>query len=108
MLEDKKDVIENETNTDENVSPEEESKLEEIEEGIVPGLRDTDLSFEVRNSFLDYAMSVIVSRAITVTRSPIVVIVIGVLIVVIIIFGFFSFFWFFIPSIFFNRWNFIF
>lgn len=64
MLEDKKDVIENETNTDENVSPEEESKLEEIEEGIVPGLRDTDLSFEVRNSFLDYAMSVIVSRAI--------------------------------------------
>ena len=41
-----------------------DSKLEEIEEGIVPGLRDTDLSKEVRASFLDYAMSVIVSRAI--------------------------------------------
>ena len=41
-----------------------EEKLEEIEEGIVPGLRDTDLANEVRSSFLDYAMSVIVSRAI--------------------------------------------
>lgn len=41
-----------------------EEKLEEIEEGIVPGLRDTDLANEVRGSFLDYAMSVIVSRAI--------------------------------------------
>lgn len=41
-----------------------DSKLEEIEEGIVPGLRDADLSKEVRSSFLDYAMSVIVSRAI--------------------------------------------
>lgn len=41
-----------------------EEKLQEIEEGIVPGLRDTDLASEVRNSFLDYAMSVIVSRAI--------------------------------------------
>ncbi len=41
-----------------------DSKLQEIEDGIVPGLRDTDLAQEVRNSFLDYAMSVIVSRAI--------------------------------------------
>ena len=41
-----------------------EAKLEEIEEGIVPGLRDTDLATEVKNSFLDYAMSVIVARAI--------------------------------------------
>ena len=41
-----------------------EAKLEEIEEGIVPGLRDTDLAAEVKNSFLDYAMSVIVARAI--------------------------------------------
>lgn len=41
-----------------------DTELEKIEEGIVPGLRDTDLSQEVRNSFLDYAMSVIVARAI--------------------------------------------
>ena len=41
-----------------------EEKLEKIEEGIVPGLRDTDLATEVKNSFLDYAMSVIVARAI--------------------------------------------
>ena len=41
-----------------------EENLEQIEEGIVPGLRDTDLSSEVRGSFLDYAMSVIVARAI--------------------------------------------
>lgn len=41
-----------------------EAKLEEIEEGIVPSLQDTDLSSEVKNSFLDYAMSVIVARAI--------------------------------------------
>ena len=41
-----------------------DAELEKIEEGIVPGLRDTDLSKEVRNSFLDYAMSVIVARAI--------------------------------------------
>ena len=41
-----------------------EDKLSEIEEGIVPGLRDTDLATEVKNSFLDYAMSVIVARAI--------------------------------------------
>ncbi|HBF67941.1 MAG TPA: DNA gyrase subunit A, partial [Firmicutes bacterium] len=53
------DVVDNNNDT-----PVDENKLEQIEEGIVPGLRDTDLSKEVRNSFLDYAMSVIVSRAI--------------------------------------------
>ena len=53
----KKDVV----NEEENVNEEE---LEKIEEGIVPGLRDTDLASEVKASFLDYAMSVIVSRAI--------------------------------------------
>ena len=41
-----------------------DAELEKIEEGIVPGLRDTDLSKEVQSSFLDYAMSVIVARAI--------------------------------------------
>ncbi len=54
----KKDVNENE-----EVEVNEE-ELEQIEEGIVPGLRDTDLANEVKASFLDYAMSVIVSRAI--------------------------------------------
>ena len=55
------DEVVNEENDDVEVN---ESELEELEEGIVPGLRDTDLSKEVRASFLDYAMSVIVSRAI--------------------------------------------
>lgn len=57
----KLDEVVNENDNEEVVD---DSKLEEIEEGIVPGLRDTDLSKEVRSSFLDYAMSVIVSRAI--------------------------------------------
>ena len=47
----------------------EEEKDEEvtdnsIESGIVPGLKDTPIVEQVENSFLDYAMSVIVSRAI--------------------------------------------
>lgn len=46
------------------LTEEEEKALEGIEEGIVPSLRDTKLSQEVKDSFLDYAMSVIVSRAI--------------------------------------------
>ena len=37
---------------------------DEIEEGIVPGLSERELVAEVKQSFLDYAMSVIVSRAI--------------------------------------------
>ncbi len=43
---------------------EEANELSELEEGIVAGLQDTDLANEVRTSFLDYSMSVIVSRAI--------------------------------------------
>ena len=46
----------------------EEEKAEEtapeIQSGIAAGLSDTDLSQLVRDSFLDYAMSVIVARAI--------------------------------------------
>src|SRR5574344_2153308 len=42
--------------TDENNS--------DVAAGIVPALRDTEIVSEVQNSFLDYAMSVIVSRAI--------------------------------------------
>ena len=41
----------------------EEDNLEGIEEGIVPALIEHDLAKEVKDSFLDYAMSVIVSRA---------------------------------------------
>ena len=53
--------LENEVVEEDEVN---EAELEKIEEGIVPGLRDTDLAAEVKNSFLDYAMSVIVARAI--------------------------------------------
>jgi len=35
-----------------------------IQEGIEAGLKDVDISNEVRTAFLDYSMSVIVSRAI--------------------------------------------
>lgn len=41
-----------------------EEKVEALESGIVPGMRDVDIVKEVRTSFLDYSMSVIVSRAI--------------------------------------------
>ena len=47
----------------EEVETEEVDTLEGIEEGIVAGLTDIDLAKEVRSSFLDYSMSVIVSRA---------------------------------------------
>ena len=52
----------------EEETPVDEEKLQRIEEGIVPGLQDTDLSKEVKSSFLDYAMSVIVARAIPDSR----------------------------------------
>ncbi len=51
----------------ENEVVEEEEQQEaapEIQSGIAAGLSDTDLSQLVRDSFLDYAMSVIVARAI--------------------------------------------
>ena len=51
---------ENEKVTDEAVD---EQELENIEEGIVPELIDKDLAGLVKSSFLEYAMSVIVSRA---------------------------------------------
>ncbi|HNX16001.1 MAG TPA: DNA gyrase subunit A [Bacilli bacterium] len=40
-----------------------EEEIEKIEEGIVPGLTDVGTAELVQTSFLDYAMSVIVSRA---------------------------------------------
>lgn len=54
----KDEIIENEND---DVALEEE--VEKLESGIVPGLRDVDIVKEVRTSFLDYSMSVIVSRA---------------------------------------------
>ena len=59
---------EDEENKEENldkeeISDEEEKELEDIEEGIVPELIDKDLSQIVKSSCLEYAMSVIVSRA---------------------------------------------
>jgi len=58
----KENEVVEETETAEDL--ENEAKLEQIQEGIVSGLKDTDLAQEVKNSFLDYAMSVIVARAI--------------------------------------------
>lgn len=55
-----------EENKVEELTEEEQAEvdsLSDIEEGIVAGLADVDLAKEVRNSFLDYSMSVIVSRA---------------------------------------------
>lgn len=47
-----------------NKNIEEEIKEENIlEDGIIPSLKDTEIISEVQNSFLDYAMSVIISRA---------------------------------------------
>lgn len=57
-LEEKEEELE-----DEELEDIDSGELDEIESGIVPGLTDKDLSTEIKNSFLDYAMSVIVSRA---------------------------------------------
>ena len=56
-----KDLI---NDNEEKVTPATDEEIEEIEEGIVPGLSERELVKEVKQSFLDYAMSVIVSRAI--------------------------------------------
>jgi DNA gyrase subunit A len=42
----------------------EDNKEDYIQEGIEAGLKDVDISGEVKTAFLDYSMSVIVSRAI--------------------------------------------
>jgi len=49
---------------EEEVSEETEKELEQLESGIVSGLEDVDTVPLVQQSFLDYAMSVIVARAI--------------------------------------------
>lgn len=50
---------------DENkIIDEEKVETNEIQAGIESGIHDVEVAHEVRNAFLDYAMSVIVSRAI--------------------------------------------
>ena len=64
LLDEENKVLEKEALEDEEseeVSPEEE---QELEAGIVAGLTDVDTVPLVKESFLDYAMSVIVARAI--------------------------------------------
>ena len=63
LLDEENKVLEEETADEEEVeiSPEEE---QELESGIIAGLTDVDTVPLVQDSFLDYAMSVIVSRAI--------------------------------------------
>ena len=61
LLDEENKVLEEETENEEEVSPEAE---EELESGIVAGLTDVDTVPLVKESFLDYAMSVIVARAI--------------------------------------------
>ena len=63
LLDEENKVLEEETVDEEEVdiSPEEE---QELESGIIAGLTDVDTVPLVQESFLDYAMSVIVARAI--------------------------------------------
>lgn len=66
MADEEKDLLEKQEIIEEEndeFSADEMDSLAEIEEGIVPSLKDIDISQEVRNSFLDYSMSVIVARA---------------------------------------------
>ena len=56
--------IENEVSEETNEETDEEQQAETVEAGIVAGLQDVNTVDIVKESFLDYAMSVIVSRAI--------------------------------------------
>ena len=62
LFEDEK--LENEEVASEEETPVDEASLEEVEAGIVPGLQDVKTVDLVKESFLDYAMSVIIARAI--------------------------------------------
>ena len=62
LFEDEK--LENETTESEEETEVNEEELKTIEAGIVAGLKDVNTVDIVKESFLDYAMSVIVSRAI--------------------------------------------
>ena len=66
---DKKDVVETEEVVEEETeTTTEETQETELEAGIVAGLTDAPLVETVKSSFLDYAMSVIVSRALPDSR----------------------------------------
>ena len=67
LFEEEKDLNEQPEEVSEEEAVDEES-IEEVEAGIVPGLQDVSTVELVRSSFLDYAMSVIVSRAIPDSR----------------------------------------
>ncbi len=60
---DEDNILNDDEEIEEEISEEEEKSLEEIEAGIVPELTEQDMVQEVKDSFLAYAMSVIVSRA---------------------------------------------
>ena len=66
LFEEEKLELNEETNEEE--SEEVLSQEEEVEAGIIPELRDVSTVDVVKSSFLDYAMSVIVSRAIPDSR----------------------------------------
>ena len=68
LFEDEEIKNENEEVEEENEEEVDEEKLEELESGIVPGMQDVNTVDLVKESFLDYAMSVIVSRAIPDSR----------------------------------------
>ena len=61
LFEDEEKIVNEEVAEDEEVNEEE---VQELESGIVAGLTDVDTVGLVQESFLDYAMSVIVARAI--------------------------------------------
>ena len=63
LLDDENKVLDEET-LDEEESEVSEEEEQELEAGIVAGLTDVDTVPLVKDSFLDYAMSVIVARAI--------------------------------------------
>mgnify|MGYP003290769383 CR=1 FL=1 len=60
LFEDKEQLIEEEVED----TPNDEKAASSLEEGIVAGVKDVETVSLVKESFLDYAMSVIVSRAI--------------------------------------------
>ena len=68
LFEDEEIKNENEEVEEETEEEVDEAKLEELESGIVPGMQDVNTVDLVKESFLDYAMSVIVSRAIPDSR----------------------------------------
>ena len=68
LFEDEEIKTENEEVEEETEEEVDEQAIEELESGIVPGMQDVNTVDLVKESFLDYAMSVIVSRAIPDSR----------------------------------------